>query len=183
MKFIINHVPVSSKNEYGVFIWERTNGEIRNNNITKNKFGIYSGKTSHPDILDNNIIDNEIGIICEYSSYPKINYNNIYGQSEYDVKLGENQSFEWSKKVWPKEEVNEWEEKPDHGFINATGNYWGRSTVEEMDKKGFASNIKMIYDYFKEKFCRIEEKDYERDKVDLRNWEKNEIVNAGAKKH
>lgn len=164
-----------NKNEYGIYSIERTKGEIKNNKITKNKFGIYCGKTSDPDITNNNIHGNKAGIVCEYSSYPKINCNNIHGQSGYDIILGENQSFEWSKKIWPKEEAEECEKNNDCGFINAAGNYWGGSTTAEMDKKGFASNIKMIYDYYDKKYCNIKEEDYTRDKVDFRNWEKNEI--------
>ncbi|MBI4651668.1 right-handed parallel beta-helix repeat-containing protein, partial [Candidatus Desantisbacteria bacterium] len=81
-----------NKNEYGIFIWERTQGLISNNNFSNNKFGIYCGKSSHIDILNNNIIKNAIGVLCEFSSYPIINFNNIYDQTDYDIKLGENQS-------------------------------------------------------------------------------------------
>ncbi len=170
-----------NKNEYGLFLFERTKGIIENNNIIKNKYGIYCGKTSNIEILYNNITENKIGIFCEHSSYPKINYNNIIGQSDYyySIKLGENQSFEWTKKVWPKEEVEEWEKKTEAGFVDATHNYWGNIITSIFNKKEYEPDLKNIYDYYDKEFCIIEGTEYERDKVDCKNWEKNEINGAG----
>lgn len=164
-----------SKNEYGVFSWERTQGEIKHNKITKNNFGIYCGKSSHAEITGNNIIKNMTGILCEFSSYPRINGNNIYDQKEFDIKLGEKQSAEWTRNIWDAVEINKWEERGRFGLIDATGNYWGGSTTKEIDEKGFESHIKKIYDYYKDKFISVDGKKYERDKVDFRNWAKSEI--------
>jgi parallel beta-helix repeat protein len=175
-KSVLNvHINSINKNEYGIFSWERTQGLVSNNNIAKNSYGIYCGKSSHLEIKGNKIIQNKTGILCEYSSYPKINGNNIYDQKKYDIKLGENQSAEWTRNIWDEAEIKKWEETGRFGLIDATGNFWGVSTTKEMDKKGFGLHIKMIYDHYKDQFCRVKEKDYARDKVDFRNWEHNEI--------
>ncbi|MEW6087577.1 MAG: right-handed parallel beta-helix repeat-containing protein [bacterium] len=170
-----------SRNEYGIFTWERTEGKVTNNDIVKNKFGIYCGRSSNIEILKNEISKNTIGILCEFSSYPRINGNNICNQSGYDVKLGENQSFEWTKNIWKKEEIKIREENGGFDLVNANGNFWGEWTTKEMDKKGFGFPVKKIYDYFSEQFCKIEGKDYTRDKVDFRKWENKEIMEAGKK--
>ena len=164
-----------NKNKYGIFSRERTKGEIKNNTIKKNEYGIYCSRSSHLDITKNNLLNNTIGILCEFSSYPKINNNNIYGQREYDIKLGLNQSAEWTKNIWDENEIKKWEKSGRFGLIDAAGNYWGKSTTKEMNEKGFESHIMMIYDYYKEQFINIEGENYERDKVDFRNWKENEI--------
>jgi hypothetical protein len=138
-----------------------TNNLISNNTVTESDDDNCAGGlcwwgwgTTGADIRNNTIINNRAsstqplarvvgGVLLEHPRF-NLNYNNIWGNTNtgsvnYDLMIGGRGS----------------------GVLNATTNYWGTITTNEMDTKGSNANITSFYDYYD---------DFNLYKIDYSGW-------------
>lgn len=155
----------------------RSKGSVDHNDLTANGVGVRLSRTSSPEIAWNDFSANDTAILCEYSSYPVLANNNFRGGSTA-VQAGDNQSFEWTRSIWPGTEWENWARSYGRNKIVAGNNYWGEEATREM--QAGSAQIGFILDYRRSKEILIEGRSYRRDEVDYLPFSPAPIPNAGT---
>ncbi|MBI5696043.1 MAG: right-handed parallel beta-helix repeat-containing protein [Nitrospirae bacterium] len=186
-----------SGNKEGIVCFRASSPMIRKNEISGNTKGIICIQLCNPRIMQNDIRGNKEGIYLDLSSYATINGNNIH-ENEMHVDLG-NMSADWEHRVNKKpvrgsqaqtvgmsNAGREAQPQPGDGSdimdsVDATGNWWGAKTTEEMDRKGPDADIAGLRDYYDQPTRTYEgyEGVYVQDKVRYEGWKKTRIKDAG----
>ncbi|MBI5191798.1 MAG: right-handed parallel beta-helix repeat-containing protein [Nitrospirae bacterium] len=186
-----------SGNKEGIVCFRASSPIIRKNEIAGNTKGIICIQLCNPRIIQNDIRGNKEGIYLDLSSYATINGNNIH-ENEMHVDLG-NMSADWEHRVNKKpvrgsqaqtvgmsNAGREAQVQPGDGSevmdsVDATGNWWGAKTTEEMEKKGPDADIAGLRDYHDQPTRTYEgyEGVYVQDKVRYEGWKKTRIKDAG----
>jgi len=152
-----------------------------------------------PSILGNTITENGTGIYCNMSAYPEIHGNNIFANRTFGVVLGDNMSIVMEKKIPFRQRGRPFFQKPaegeelppqtkrfdrfaasDEGIVDARGNWWGKSAIEEMAKLPVDGNSGAIEDFYdKPDTWDWEGKEkYRRDRVVFTPWESEQLKDA-----
>lgn len=155
----------------------RAQGSVSHNDFTANGTGIRLSKTSNPEIVLNDFSGNETALLCEYSSYPVIANNNFRGNNT-DIQAGENQSFAWTRSVWPAAEWANWAQNYGENKILARNNYWGEENTRAL--LAGAKEIKTLMDFRRSAEITVSGKAYRRDEVDFQPFSPTPIGDAGS---
>lgn len=123
---------IIESNQTGIFVGRRSAGIFSLNRFFANKVAIACQQSSSPLIKGNVFKGNDLSVACEYSSYPVIERNNFLNNNE-NLRLGANQSYEWSRLKWREEEWLRHGETYGKGIVSARMNYWGEKTTELME--------------------------------------------------
>ena len=99
---------------------------LERNNIKAHSFGIEVRGSSGAQIKFNTIANSDDGILILGSSSPTILSNNLLNYGTYHVRLAS--------------------DNPTN--VDATSNYWGSVTTDEMQAKGANANIVGVYDWY-----------------------------------
>jgi len=155
----------------------RARGSVDHNDFTANATGVSLSKTSSPEIAWNDFSGNATALLCEYSSYPVIANNNFRGNGT-DIRAGENQSFAWTRSVWPAAEWTSWAQSYGENKILARNNYWGEENTRAL--LAGATEIKTVVDYRRCAEITVSGNTYRRDEIDFQPFSPTPIGNAGS---
>jgi hypothetical protein len=164
------------RNDTAVSFDARSTGEVSGNDFTANRLGLRLSRTSSPGIVRNLFSKNDTAVLCEYSSYPTIAENNFLGNTT-DIRAGDNQSFEWTRNVWPPAEWDKLAATYGRDRIVARDNYWGEETTRKM--QAGTRPIEALFDYHQSREILVKEKAYRRDEIDYRPFSPTPIGEAG----
>lgn len=155
----------------------RAKGTVGGNDFTANTLGVHLSRTSGPEISGNRFLKNGTAVLCEYSSYPTISRNN-FGDNGTDIRAGDNQSFEWTRTVWPAGDWERWADTYGRDKILARNNYWGERTSREMQAGGKA--IGTLFDHHQSPEIIADNRPYRRDEIDYRPFSPEPFADAGV---
>jgi parallel beta-helix repeat protein len=182
----------------GITMQLKSRPHISRNEISGNETGIWAEKLVFPKILDNLITGNGVGVYLNYSAYPEIHGNNFSGNKEFALVVGDNMSIHMEKKIPFRAMGKNFDQAPerseflppqtkkyssftasDKGIVDARGNWWGKESLEEIERLGEEGNISVIEDVHDKPDTWYQDQAYPRDRVIFAPWEKAEVVGAG----
>lgn len=191
----------------GLLCYQSSHPQIRNCTLRNNKKAISCVQLSCPVITANDIGDNDIGIYLHFSSYAVVHGNNLFGNKRH-LELG-TMSSDWERRAnasplrgsrarnatfadkarppgsagKPARAPEAVNDAPAPTSVDATGNWWGEETTDEMNRKGPDANIERIFDFFDTPRQTLEgrEESYEKDRVVYLNWARLRLAGTGKR--